>query len=53
MSDQFDAGATSETIRALKTIHTIHSLTHSLIHSSKADMIDYDVQMIFGETWVL
>ena len=35
MSDQFNAGATSETTQTLKTIHTIHSL----IHSNKADMI--------------
>ena len=34
MSNQFNAGATSETTRTLKTIHTIHS--H--IHSNKADM---------------
>ena len=31
MSDQINAGATSETTRALKTIHTIHS--------NKADMM--------------
>ena len=35
MGDQLNAGATSETTLTLKTIHT----THSLIHSSKADMI--------------
>ena len=35
MSDQLNAGATSETTRTLKTIHIIHSL----IHSNKADMI--------------
>ena len=34
MSDQLNAGATSETTRTLKTIHIIHS--H--IHSNKADM---------------
>ena len=35
MSDQLNAGATSETTHTLKTIHTIHSL----IHSIKTDMI--------------
>ena len=34
MSDQLNAGATSETTRTLKKIHTIHSN----IHSNKADM---------------
>ena len=29
MSDQLNAGANSESTRTLKTIHTIHSLTHS------------------------
>ena len=46
MSDQLNAGATSEITRTLKTIHIIHS--H--IHSNKEDeMDDYDVQMIFGD----
>ena len=34
MSDQLNAGATSEKTRTLKKIHNIHSL----IHSNKTDM---------------
>ena len=43
MSDQLNAGATSETARTLKTIHNIHSL----IHSNKVDMI----RMIIMAKW--
>ena len=46
MSDQVDAGATSEATRTLKTIHTIPSL----IYFNKAGYKDdYDGQIIFGE----
>ena len=40
MSDQLNAGATSETAQTYKTVHTIHAPIHSN---------DYDGQMIFGD----
>ena len=45
MSDELNAGAISETTRALKTIHTIHSL----MHSNRVDMI----RMIMMAKWGL
>ena len=49
MSDQLNAGATSETTRTLKTIHTIHSF----ILTRRYVKHDYDSQMKFGEPWDL
>ena len=43
MSDELNAGATSETTRTLNTLHTIRSLNHS----KKADMI----RMIMMARW--
>ena len=48
MSDQLNDGATSETTRTLKTIHTIHLHIHS---KSGYDKDDYDGQVIFGECY--
>ena len=46
MSDQLNAGATSDTAQTWKTIHT----RHTLIHSNKANMNnDYGDQMIIGD----
>ena len=46
MREQLNVGATSETTRTFKTIHT----KPTLIHSNKTNINDdYDGQMIFGE----
>ena len=47
MSDQFNAGATSETTQILMTVRQ-HSLTHSF-QQGGYDRDAYDGQMIFGD----
>ena len=47
MSDQPDAGATSETAQTCKTIHTKH--THPFIPTRRIWNDDYGGQIIFGD----